>query len=184
MKFYIIRHGETDWNNLGKIQGRIDNELNTTGIMQAENIAEFFKNIKPTHIVSSPLVRAVDTIKTIAKSNHWEQQLILDDSFIERDFGDLESCNVTAFDEVKDFTTINGYEQDETIQRRATNGLQKYLNNDDNIVVIASHSHAIRAILIENFPKQFKWDRSSRLKNCAIAEFEYVNNQLKFINIH
>ena len=39
MKIYLIRHGQTDWNLEGKIQGRHDVSLNETGSKQAELLA-------------------------------------------------------------------------------------------------------------------------------------------------
>ncbi len=184
MKFYIIRHGETDWNNMGKIQGRIDNPLNTTGKGQAASISPFFQTITPTHLVSSSLTRAKETLQIISEQQGWTLERTIDDSFIEREFGALEACDVKAFNEVDDFTQIENYEQDEVIEARSVSGLTKYTENDDNIVIIASHSHAIRSIMINLFPQKFAWDLSSRLKNCAIVELEYTNNQYKFIGIH
>ena len=40
MKLYIIRHGQTDWNVEGKIQGRQDIPLNAAGRSQAEMLAK------------------------------------------------------------------------------------------------------------------------------------------------
>ena len=37
--FYFLRHGETDWNRLGILQGGTDTELNDCGLRQAEEIA-------------------------------------------------------------------------------------------------------------------------------------------------
>jgi broad specificity phosphatase PhoE len=39
MKIFLIRHGQTDWNLEGKIQGSYDSELNNTGIIQAEELS-------------------------------------------------------------------------------------------------------------------------------------------------
>lgn len=40
MKLYIIRHGQTDWNVMEKLQGKTDTELNETGINQARKAKE------------------------------------------------------------------------------------------------------------------------------------------------
>ena len=39
MKIYVVRHGETDWNNKHLVQGLIDNPLNEKGREQAKNIS-------------------------------------------------------------------------------------------------------------------------------------------------
>ena len=82
---YIVRHGQTEWNVLGKIQGRKDIELNEVGIKQAQDLKDKFKNIKFDVVFCSPLKRALQTAQIITNQN-----IIVDSRLIERDNGELE----------------------------------------------------------------------------------------------
>ena len=62
----LARHGETMWNATEIFRGRIDIELNETGIKQAELLAEYLSNVKIDAIYSSPLKRALKTAEMIA----------------------------------------------------------------------------------------------------------------------
>lgn len=68
MKLYIIRHGQTDWNVLGKIQGRQDIPLNDTGRAQAASLAKGMESRPVTAIYSSPQERAWRTAMSIAEN--------------------------------------------------------------------------------------------------------------------
>jgi broad specificity phosphatase PhoE len=62
----LARHGETEWNVAEIFRGRIDIELNETGIKQAELLAEYLSHLKLEAIYSSPLKRALKTAEIIA----------------------------------------------------------------------------------------------------------------------
>jgi len=69
VKIYLIRHGETDFNKLGKEWGQEDStELNDWGYKQAENVAQKLKNIKFDRLLSSDLKRAMQTSQRIAST--------------------------------------------------------------------------------------------------------------------
>ena len=65
MKVYLIRHGETDWNSVRKLQGQTDIRLNDYGIELAKLTAEGLKDVDFDLIYSSPLIRAVETAEII-----------------------------------------------------------------------------------------------------------------------
>lgn len=86
--FICLRHGATDWNRKGLFQGRTDNPLNDDGIAQAHEAAEKLRAIGFGQVVSSPLLRAVQTAEVIA--NFAGKSVTLDQGLIELDFGSFE----------------------------------------------------------------------------------------------
>lgn len=67
MKFYLIRHGQTNWNIEGRIQGKTDIPLNETGLRQAELLAKGMRNRDIAAVYSSPLLRARQTAEILAR---------------------------------------------------------------------------------------------------------------------
>lgn len=60
---HFFRHGETDWNSIGRIQGHSDIPLNAKGIDQALGLTNYFHKIKPDIFLSSDLARAIKTAR-------------------------------------------------------------------------------------------------------------------------
>lgn len=69
-EIYIIRHGETDLNKQGIVQGRgIDSSLNEKGIAQGEAFYQSYKDIKFDKIYTSSLKRTAQTVQKFIDSN-------------------------------------------------------------------------------------------------------------------
>lgn len=72
MRLFLVRHGQTDWNVKGKIQGSVDSELNETGIKQAEELSIKIKLLKSKHnfsiIYTSPQRRAAKTAQILSQA--------------------------------------------------------------------------------------------------------------------
>jgi len=60
---YVIRHGQTDMNQEGRLQGRRGLPLNEIGLNQAEQLRERLKDIKFDFVFTSPQERAVQTVE-------------------------------------------------------------------------------------------------------------------------
>ena len=61
MKLYVVRHGETVWNKLHKVQGAADIPLAENGISLAEKTGEALKKVSFDLCITSPLIRARKT---------------------------------------------------------------------------------------------------------------------------
>jgi len=94
---YIARHGETEWNRAGKLQGHQDSPLTARGHHQAESLAVALNNKQITRVYSSDLGRAIQTARAVAK--HLEVELIIDERLRERNFGILEGKTKAELDE-------------------------------------------------------------------------------------
>lgn len=65
MKLYLVRHGETAWNKLKKVQGHSDISLNEYGRYLARETAKGLKNVIFDAAYTSPLMRAKETAELI-----------------------------------------------------------------------------------------------------------------------
>ena len=82
----LVRHGETDWNAKGRIQGMLDVPLNALGVQQAELVAaELARTIDSAELVSSDLARTRETTKPIFEATGFEPRF--DPRIRERHFG-------------------------------------------------------------------------------------------------
>ena len=108
MKFYIIRHGQTNWNKEGRIQGKTDIELNEEGIKQAQEAKRILKDYPIDMIVSSTLKRARKTAEIINETK--QVPIIFDNGIEERGFGDFEGkVRKEIHDEILDLEILDNY---------------------------------------------------------------------------
>ncbi|MEP9378577.1 histidine phosphatase family protein [Aquabacter sp. CN5-332] len=68
-RLFLVRHGETDWNIAGRLQGRRDITLNSLGRAQAAQVGRVLNqvtgDVRTLTYVSSPLSRAVETMRIL-----------------------------------------------------------------------------------------------------------------------
>lgn len=95
MKVYAARHGQTQWNLEDKVCGRTDLPLTELGLEQAQLLAQRTKELKLDVILSSPMLRAMQTAAPAAALHGVE--VLTDDRLIEQDYGIYEG--VSRFDE-------------------------------------------------------------------------------------
>ncbi|MDO4179262.1 MAG: histidine phosphatase family protein [Phascolarctobacterium sp.] len=87
-KIYLIRHGETAFNNGKRFQGQMNVQLSATGIQQAIKMSEFMKDKHIDVIYASPLLRAFTTAAQLAMAKNMPYKIL--DDLAEINFGDWE----------------------------------------------------------------------------------------------
>jgi len=176
MNLYVVRHGQTDWNIQGLIQGATDIDLNSTGIKQAQETANLLKNINLSAIYCSPLKRTIDTASTINKYHNLN--IITDKRIIERNFGNFEGTNLlkNKYD-YWDYSLNLDSNNVETIHllfNRVRNFLldiyETYKNTDSNILLV---THGGTSIAITAIINNISTDLFSLgMKNCEVRVFK------------
>jgi len=90
---FLIRHGESEWNRAGRIQGQINSPLTDLGIGQAKAISSYFsKNLinQKLKIYTSPLYRAIHTAEIIAKGiNYPKDKIIIEERLNDFNLGEI-----------------------------------------------------------------------------------------------
>ena len=90
MNIYLLRHGETDWNVEGRLQGQTDVPLNCKGIEQMRQVAREMKRvgIKVDLLVTSPLMRARKSAEIVSDIMDYNvKDILVEPMLIERSFG-------------------------------------------------------------------------------------------------
>ena len=88
MILYVIRHGETAWNKVRRLQGQTDIPLAEEGIRLAKETGIGMKDIPIDLVISSPLQRALQTAECITEGRNIP--ILTDERIQEISFGDWE----------------------------------------------------------------------------------------------
>lgn len=184
MDIYIIRHGETDWNKAGRVQGQTDIELNAYGIELAELTAAALEQegVRFDRVYTSPLKRAVRTAEILCRKSSVKP--IVDSRITEISFGEAEGVTfrelasnpeyknqLLRFKAPEQFKATNGAESFETVFARTQDFLTNELlplENKAQKVLVSCHGGIARSLLmnITNLPLSQYWEIKE--PNCAV----------------
>jgi len=89
MRLIIVRHGESEWNKIGRYQGQEDAALSDLGQRQAQALGGRLQREKIDAIYTSPLRRAADTARAIAEY-HADVPFHTEDALLEIHHGDWQ----------------------------------------------------------------------------------------------
>ena len=92
-QFLLVRHGETDWNAAGRLQGHTDRPLSDYGREQARRLAAQLAGEALDAIYASDLARARETAEIVGAQLHLP--VVLDPDLREKDWGNWEGLTST-----------------------------------------------------------------------------------------
>lgn len=196
MKIYIIRHGETDWNVIKRLQGRSDIPLNEEGKRLARVTAEALAEVPFTRIYTSPLLRAKETAMII-KGNR-EIPVIEEERIQEISFGIYEGfiCAeehytipdpsfIHFFQQPEHYVAPEGAEEIEALCKRTTDFLQELVHTtayQDDTILLSTHGAALRGLLSSiNMNGVAEFWKGGVHKNCAVTILEVTDGRIKLL---
>lgn len=149
MKITLVRHGMTESNFLEICQGRVNSELNESGIRQCQKLKKKLKDEHFDFCYMSPLLRAVQTAMILVGDR---VETFPDSRITERNLGEFENMPRKFYDADKywDYElncSDRGVEPIQDVFKRCSDFLEyvKEKNKDQHILVV-SHGSPIRAL--------------------------------------
>lgn len=141
----LIRHGETDYNAKGIIQGQLHVPLNKRGMKQAEKLAKRLSKNRIDLLISSDLLRAKQTAEIIMSNHPTIAHVEYSELFRERSLGEWEGKDFQDYLKVsrtnKNFRIENGESHEEFLSRarRAKQYLEKRAEELSKTGVVQPH---------------------------------------------
>jgi len=184
MRLIIVRHGESEWNRIGRYQGQCDAPLSELGLRQADALSERLRNEPLDAIFASPLQRAARTADAIAR-HHPNVPLTHDAALLEIHHGDWQGLMV---DEVVERYAVGLREWREHPTRSQmpngesfTNILKRVLDfkerlaaeyNDRNVLV-STHDVVVKILVADALGMNMDRINGIWVTNASISVIEY-----------
>lgn len=192
-RIYLVRHGESQWNVLKKIQGQKDIPLTEKGIEQAKLTGKRLIEENIDVLVSSDLQRAYDTAKIIGEMIRLEP--IPMEGLREINFGAWEGLSRDLVDGVHkeeiqlwrkepEKLRIKNAETLKEVQNRALSSLGTIISSDYKNILVVSHGVTLKTIILGLLGMDLKYFKNLTLNNVALSviEFRDYNRVLKVLN--
>lgn len=188
-EIYFVRHGETDWNNLELCQGLTDIPLSEKGKNQAKQLGEILlkDHMQFDTYISSPLTRAIQTLEIIKKVLNDKKEIVINNDFIERNFGILEGKSFKKVTEVLESNTmqeeIKGFETNDTLSKRIYLGTLKLEKEYPNQkILLVTHSNTIKGLMYYLTHGEFKF--ANPIPNLNVSKFTVNNQKIELNNLY
>ena len=189
MLIYIVRHGETNANVKGYLQGWSNDPLNENGRKLAVTTGQGMRGIKFDYCISSPLVRARETAEIILRESGNNIPVIFEDRIKEINMGDWERKKFRPgerevdeeqirlfFTDALAFAGFPGGENMQQVADRTQDFLKELIRRDDGkTYLVTTHGFALRAMLNYLYDDPADFWHGHVPYNCAVNIIEGKN---------
>lgn len=172
MTIALMRHGQTDWNLVGRVQGHTNIPLNDTGRAQAREAAEMLveQGRNWSLITSSPLDRARETAEIIATRLGISLASPID-SLIEQRYGEAEGVSVAELETRWPNRDFKFGETSEEVAERGLRTIEEiWETHAGNPVLAVTHGAFIRRLIATISGVQYV--EAPRILNATVTTFE------------
>ena len=182
----LVRHGETQWNVEEIFRGRIDVELNDTGLKQAELLAEYLSSVKIDAIYSSPLRRALKTAEIIA--SYHKLDVGIAPGLIDFNYGKWQGLShqevrdkhkelYAAWMNRPDQVKMPAGENLDEVRKRAMTVVDRVIVKYEGSVVLVSHRVVNKVLICALLGLDNSHFWSIKQDTCAVTKFTYENKR-------
>jgi broad specificity phosphatase PhoE len=195
LRLIVVRHGVTEWNAMGRMQGHSDIPLSPRGILQAQAVADRLADVSLTAVYASDLSRAAETGRHIAARHGLD--IVTLPELRETMLGDWEGLTDDEIVALGDGARLADYRCDpvtcrppnsepiEEIYRRIVAAKSLIAERHEcGTVVVVGHGGSLRALFAEAIRAPVRCMFGFRLDNASISVIDYrpVRSWLTLLN--
>jgi broad specificity phosphatase PhoE len=193
--FYFVRHGETEWNRVGRVMGRLPIPLSEEGRAQVRALIPMLLDLGSRVVWTSPLPRARETAEEIA-SGLGGLPLHVEEELTEVDYGDWEG---RTFAEIVGDPSYHEYLHDPElaaaagrreglcrVRQRVCDALSRIAaTTGGEPALVVSHGDPIRLVLAACLGLEVGEVRRLRVDNGGVSGVELTGDwaEVKFVNV-
>ena len=194
MKLILVRHGQTESNKLGRIQGINNARLTSLGRRQAEAAARALASDAPFALYSSPLPRALQTAEAIGSRS--DIQPVEVEELVEMDVGEFEGLSgsqlrerfpdvMRGWDKDPASTVMPGGESLYDVRDRAWPAVQSLAGRHESETVVAvTHNFTIHTIVCTALDMPLNNFRKLRIDLGAITRLEITSARITLVSLN
>ncbi len=195
LRLFLVRHGQSVWNDEKRIQGQQDIPLGDEGRKQAIALGGRLKGRQFQACFSSPLKRATETAELILKASGNSIPIITLPELMERNFGDWEGKSIDDLQLLfpNDFSQWlaahqipappNGESMDE-LMKRVERGLDQILAVKEGNVLVVGHSGSIKAAICIFFRLPLSSFVRMRIDNASLTILEIEDGRNRLVQFN